>query len=314
VEEIQTHGGYPTSENFNNLNWLKKSGEMPISPLLENPYVDAFWKWWPELYPSLEHFRITGGEPLLNKNTFKLLDYIIENPGINSNLNLAINSNLCIPDSAFEKTVEKLKRILNDNLVKKIEVYTSAEANGAQAEYIRFGMNYDQWLGNLHKLCTQLPQLELNIMSTYNVLSLPSYIPFLKDVLAIKREYKKSSHERPAIWLDVPYLRYPRHQAVFIIKPDMLKQIFDQVLFLSSNLDVQNADGDFQRGFNSWEADRIKRVYNVAAAELNRPEFDTVTNRKDFVRFIDEHDRRRGTDFKKTFPELVDFYFFCKSI
>ena len=94
----------------------------------------------------------------------------------------------------------------------------------------------------------------------------------------------------------------------------MLKQIFDQVLFLSSNLDVQNADGDFQRGFNSWEADRIKRVYNVAAAELNRPEFDTVTNRKDFVRFIDEHDRRRGTDFKKTFPELVDFYFFCKSI
>ena len=27
----------------------------------ENPYVEAFWKWFPEIYSSLETYRITGG-------------------------------------------------------------------------------------------------------------------------------------------------------------------------------------------------------------------------------------------------------------
>ena len=30
--------------------------------------------------------------------------------------------------------------------------------------------------------------------------------------------------------------------------------------------------------------------------------------RKNFGRFFKAHDERRGTDFKKTFPELADFY------
>jgi hypothetical protein len=31
-------------------------------------------------------------------------------------------------------------------------------------------------------------------------------------------------------------------------------------------------------------------------------------NRIDFVKFVDEHDLRRGTNFIKTFPEMEDFY------
>ena len=46
----------------------------------ENPYLTAFWKWWPELYKNLEVFRMTGGEPLLIPNTFKVLDYVYKNP------------------------------------------------------------------------------------------------------------------------------------------------------------------------------------------------------------------------------------------
>ena len=35
------------------------------------------------------------GEPLLSKDTFKVLDYIIENPKINPMLEMSVNSNLC---------------------------------------------------------------------------------------------------------------------------------------------------------------------------------------------------------------------------
>ena len=44
--------------------WLQKQTE-------HNPYVEAFWRWWPDLYRDLHTFRITGGEPLLSKNIGK---------------------------------------------------------------------------------------------------------------------------------------------------------------------------------------------------------------------------------------------------
>ena len=35
-------------------------------------------------------------------------------------------------------------------------------------------------------------------------------------------------------------------------------------------------------------------------------------NRKDFIKFVDEHDKRRGTNFLKTFPEMEEFYYKIK--
>ena len=40
----------------------------------DNPYINAWWKWWPEMSKTLNILRITGGEPLLHKTTFKLFE------------------------------------------------------------------------------------------------------------------------------------------------------------------------------------------------------------------------------------------------
>ena len=40
----------------------------------QNEYIAAFWKWWPEIKSNLHTFRITGGEPLVSPNTFKILE------------------------------------------------------------------------------------------------------------------------------------------------------------------------------------------------------------------------------------------------
>ena len=57
--------------------------------------MNAFWKWWPDLYPRLKVFRLTGGEPLIDPNTFKILDYIERRP--NRDMELAFTTNLCPP-------------------------------------------------------------------------------------------------------------------------------------------------------------------------------------------------------------------------
>jgi hypothetical protein len=41
---------------------------------------------------------------------------------------------------------------------------------------------------------------------------------------------------------------------------------------------------------------------------------ETSRKQKDFHIFFSEHDRRRGTNFIKTFPELEEFYNFCSNI
>ena len=64
-----------------------------------------------DLYQDLHTFRITGGEPLLSRDTFKVLDYIIEHPNPNRNLSLIINSNLGGSKQLIDKFLEKMKQL-----------------------------------------------------------------------------------------------------------------------------------------------------------------------------------------------------------
>ena len=75
MQEIKQSGAYPTSTPHNAPEHFINE-RLPIPQSKDNPYVDAFWKWWPELYPELEHFRMTGGEPLMDKNTYRVFDSV----------------------------------------------------------------------------------------------------------------------------------------------------------------------------------------------------------------------------------------------
>jgi len=310
MEEINQFGPYPTTDSFNNLEYLKERNMMPIANKDENPYVDAFWKWWPRMYGTLQHFRITGGEPLLNKNTFRILDYIIEHP--NPELEVSINTNMNPPVELFDKFLEKVKIIVGEKKLKNFKLFTSAEAHGKQAEYIRFGLNYDMWLANIYRTFREVPGIQFTVMSTYNILSLPSYISFLDDILAIKREFGHYTNTRTPMLLDIPYLRSPNHQAVFILEKNMINMIYDQVTHMYANLEYKNWYGTANRGFFEQEADKLTRIYNIAK-DLQENEWTNV-NRRNFVAFVDEHDKRRGTNFLETFPELVDIYYKWKNL
>jgi hypothetical protein len=304
MSEIEQYGAYPTSDRFNNLEWIRSQNMIPILNREENPYVEAFWKWWPSMYNSLQHFRITGGEPLLNKNTYKVLDYIIEHP--NPNLEVSINTNMNPPDELMNKFLEKVKIIVEEKKLKNFKIFTSAEAHGKQSEYIRFGMNYDLWLKNIHKTYQEVPTIQFTIMSTYNFLSLTSYLPFLNDVLEIKNMYGRYDEQRTPMLLDIPYLRFPNHQAVFIMEKDMIHYLYDQVTHMYKNLEYKNWYGTANKGFFEHEADKLKRIYNIAK-DIPENEWTNV-NRKNLVAFVDEHDRRRGTNFLETFPEFGIVY------
>jgi len=309
MEEIERHGSYPTSTKFNDLGWFKQQNKMPIPNNQENPYMEAFWKWWPTMYTELKQFRITGGEPLLSKDTFKVLDYIIDNP--NPNLVFSVNTNLNPPPELFEKFIEKLKIIQNNKCVKRLQIFTSAEAHGKQAEYIRNGLDYSMWLTNIERIISEVPQATVSIMSTYNIMSIVSFKEFLADILQLRLKYRSTAllnHKTP-VAIDIPYLRWPKHQTPYLITKEFLPYIEDQIKFMEDNIETGHLDfKEAFKGFHEHEIYKLKRIYNVILAELETPNPDLTTNRKDFVAFVDEHDRRRGTNFLETFPKFASLY------
>lgn len=299
-EEIEQLGPYPTSEGYNDLKYQSKIFYRNNDP---NPYVDAWWRWYDTLVNDLLVLRVTGGEPFLNKNLYKLLERLMNDP--KPHLVLAINSNLCVPDQNHDKVFAMVKHLVKNKCIRKFELYTSAEAHGKQAEYIRWGLDYNKWKQNIINWGTQFEKIKISIMSTVNLLSVVSYKKFLEDVLELKRILHKNKN---SLFLDTPYLRHPLHQVCWLLPPQFQSYIIDAENFMAAN------SSDDLCAFTDFEKTKFKRLKTLMIQEWNDPNWLNKyrTQRQDFVKFVDEHDKRRGSDFLKTFPELTDFYFAIK--
>lgn len=289
---------------------IQEEGKMPIPNREHNPYIEAFWKWWPTLYPNLKVFRITGGEPLLAKDTFKVLDWIIEHP--NPELDLAINSNLGVDEKLLNEFLEKANYIQENNLVKSLKIFTSCDTWGKQAEYIRTGLNYKQWYRTLWDITLRYPSLSIVVMVTFNLLSIPKFEYFLRDMLAMRRAPTVAANNSGVrgVGLDFPYLRHPRYLSTLISDPWMLVLLDRSIQFMRRNT-ATHQEVDYHDGFYPHEIDNLQRVYNIAASTWQGDE-QTVISKRDFYLFITEHDKRNKTDFKKVFPEIAYFYDVCR--
>jgi organic radical activating enzyme len=311
MEEIKLYGPYKLSEiELHNLEYIKSTGRFPIHSDDPNPYVDAFWKWWPELYNGLEVFRITGGEPLLSKHTWRVLDYILENP--RPDLDLAINTNLSVHQKVIEKLVEYSNKL--QGKVKSFEIYTSCEATGEQAEYIRFGLDYEQFMKNVEYILSKTPEnVRVNFMVTTNILSVTTFDKFLQSIYELRMKYISTQDDFGRHINRVPmmisYLRWPRHLSITNLPNDLkIKYATEWREFATSRL--------FEKGLHPIacifheEVDQIIRLCDF----MLKPEPELLKNMKDFYMYHVEYDKRRGVDFEKTFPELSSFFSDCEKV
>ena len=89
ANNIKRQGPYTdmTTDGRNHFTHSHESAE-PYKKDETNPYVEAFYKWWEtDLHKSLDELRITGGEPMMSPNLWRLLDWI-ETQGDKMNPNM----------------------------------------------------------------------------------------------------------------------------------------------------------------------------------------------------------------------------------
>jgi organic radical activating enzyme len=258
-----------------------------------NPYVTAFLEWWPDITKTLQEIRVTGGEPMLSHNFWQFMNEVKKYPS--PNLRVAVNSNLGVN----QELIDKLINVTQEIDVKEFDIYTSCEAYGEQAEYIRDGLNYEVWRKNLVHVIENANIRQVVIMMTINSLCLFSITEFLDDMLILKSKY--GSH-KPIV--DFNILRWPAFMSPLTL-PDEIKHDLHGKLSMWWRKNKKNPL------INMHEGAQIQRLIDyieVVNRGHNTTEMDMQMQFHDFKSFYTQYDKRRKKNFVETFPELEDWY------
>ncbi|HMN69770.1 MAG TPA: radical SAM protein, partial [Bdellovibrionales bacterium] len=249
-----------------------------------NPYVEAFWKWWPELSRNLTELRVTGGEPLLSPDFWKLVErFQTERP----NVRLAVNSNLGVKTESIDRLAQAARELPT------LEVYTSCEAFGAAAEYIRDGMDYRQWRDNVFKL-HRAGVRKIHVMMTINALCLFSLTDLFDDILSWRHELDP---EIGSFTLNI--LRFPAFQNVLVLPEETRRE---RARHLTAWLDRQKSEPYLY----DMEIAEIRRLVEylekVPRAHDREPARRVLWD--DFQSFYRQYDIRRGKSLADAIPAL----------
>jgi hypothetical protein len=293
VNDIKRNGPYTdlVSDGRNHFTHAHDSSQLyTINEI--NPYVDAFFRWWEtDLHRTLQELRITGGEPLMSGYTWKLIDWFKTNQG-RSTTKLAINSNLGMSAEKLYDFIDRVKDIPH------LEIYTSNEAVGPAAEYIRDGLEYAQWMRNVRQLLDQDSVKAMHFMCTINALCLTTLPNFLTQLIGLKQIYGKY---RVSFTLNI--LRFPSFQSPLVLPEDIRVQFNNN---LQAWLDMHR-DHPL---LHQHEINHLQRLidYLDVVKTPHSEAFELPKLLTDFKQFHIQYDRRRGKNFKATFPALADWY------
>ena len=291
VRDIKRHGPYTqlVSDGRNHFTHSHDSAQL-YDYGESNPYIDAFFKWWEsDLHRTLQELRITGGEPLMSAHTWKLIDWFKTNSG-KSSTRLAINSNL--------GTQVDIDRLLDSTKGMAIDIYTSNEAVGTQAEYIRDGLVWADWMHNVERLLSSKQFRGIHVMCTINALCLDSLDQLLDRIVKWKLEYG-----RDAISFTLNILRFPSFQSPLVLPDHLGTKYRDQL----ADFMVRHKDYSY---LHEHEWNHVQRLvdYLDVVKTPHSDAFDRTKLLNDFRQFYTQYDQRRSKDFGTAFPQLKEWY------
>lgn len=243
--------------------------------------VEKMFSWLDRNYHHLTDLHILGGEPFIQDEAFRLIDFM-ETRSDSRLQNLLFSTNLKIENVRFRKALDQLMRLNDTGKIRNIVINPSIDCWGPEIEYIRTGLNMARWEENFSMLVSEYEPLTVNLHCTMTSLSIKS----MDRLTNLVNNYNANRHKN---------------------KATVSFSIVDGRNFLHP--------GIFPRGFFDSDFDRIMQTFDdpVSKERLSglqlfindcQPRPDLVTKLKRFLTIIDE---RRGLDWRKTFEWLERF-------
>lgn len=240
--------------------------------------LEKFFNYLQSKYQYLRKLHVLGGEPFYQKEFFRLLDFMASQK--NPNLELTVVSNLMVSRTVLEDFIKKIKWLLVNRRIKRLNVTASIDCMGIEQEYVRYGIDLQQWTSNFEFLAKH-KWIYLSINNTITSLTIRT----LPDLLTYVNSVRK--HRRV-------------YHAFGMVdgRPHLHPEIFGAGYF---NDDLDRAISLMDQS-DKWGTENTAYMLGITH-RLNQAKNDT--KKQLYLKlYLDEIDRRRQTDWKRTFPWL----------
>jgi starch synthase (maltosyl-transferring) len=169
-------------------------------------------EFYQELYKLVlegtERIHFAGGEPLVSHEHYALLDHLVDFNRFGVELYYDTNMSYL---EFLGRDIIKLW-----DLFPNVTVSLSLDGVGKQGEYIRYGLNFEQWCRNVNRLRNELPHVKRKlhfVVSVFNIMNLSEHLYAIIDNGFVKADL-----------IRLTFLEWPAYLNVQIL-PDHLKKI-----------------------------------------------------------------------------------------
>ena len=260
----------------------------------KNPKIEAhtelLFKWFENHLHKLHKIFVMGGEPFLQKETFKFIEFLEK--GSYPDLTLVFFSNHNIEHERFKKWMDRLDVLQKSGRLDKIQIFFSCDALGPEGEYVRTGLDLNVALKNFEYILhnTEFEQGINSALTVTAVPGMPALVKYLNDCNKIKSVYwsmmKANQHEIG-----------PREY--------MYPGIFGNKI---NEWGLREAIEMFETK-SMGNIDSVKENYKTYMHGIMK-EFEErepmLLRQKQFKIYLNELDRRRNTNWPKIYPQIFD--------
>jgi organic radical activating enzyme len=280
---------------------------------------DKLFAWLRKHGHKIWNFGMLGGEPFFQKEFDMVLDHWDDYP--NPDLTLTIVTNLKVEHDRFVRYIDRLKHMVDSGKIKSLNISASLDCWGPQAEYLRWGLNLDEWSKNFAYMVPQ-EWITLNVNITITPLSIKTLPDFLEKINAwdqdrlinivaknLKLPYEKLSQHRDRIlqMIDqnkIPQADIDKHICIsfmHVLEPTQMNPLwFGQGVFtqdMQRVVDLMPVLTEYQRNYKTY----MQGIANSIEKTPRDPKKILMLET-----YMNEMDRRRGTHWPDLFPLLVD--------
>lgn len=282
--EVNKYGDFPIKTMHRSYNKVTAK-TMDIFPKCDKHseydiIKQKFWSWMKENSHKLLRFHILGGEPFFQNDINDIISFFDNHP--RNNLELNIISNLTINPKIFSTYINQFKQLFNDNKIKRLDITCSIDCWGIEQEYVRYGINLKWFEQNMQYMLNQNDWLRININQTINVLTIKS-IPLLMDKINQWKTQKNIAQY-------MGFITYWDFLHPRIFDYEFWKPSFDETK------EIMMAD--------NWDDKQSIDILDGIVRFLQKNALDDKNHQENMKLYLDELDRRRGTDWRATFPYL----------
>lgn len=267
-----------------------------ILPELNFEYVDnryrelvpKFWEWFRINSIKLRRLQVLGGEPFLQKDVINLIDYFDENSCPDLEFNLV--TNLSLPTKVIEPILHRLKNLITQKKLKRVDIQVSVDCWSDAQEYIRHGLDLETFESNM-KIMLDMKSFRVGLLSTFTSLSIPT-------MPELAKKYNDWCKIQKIFWY--MHLVLPNNQSIF--DPTIFEyQYYDPYLRAVRDL-LPDETWDDRTTIESFEGiiSKLKTNCKIDLERQNRLRW-----------YFDANDNRRNTNWKQSFPPLIEEFKRC---